>query len=77
MAKQLYQSDLWETRLNPAARAAGHKDEKTGPMGQTKPPPETDLERMSRVRGLATDPNYPTDEIIEALSDMLARHWYS
>ncbi len=78
MAKQLYQSELWETSgLNPVVGVSGDREQKTGPNGQAKLPRETDAERMARVRDLAADPNYPTDEIIEALSDMLARHWYS
>jgi hypothetical protein len=33
--------------------------------------------RLNRARMLAQDPNYPSDNVIETLAEMLARHWYS
>ncbi len=33
--------------------------------------------RMLRLRGVANDPNYPPDHIIEVLAELLGRHWYS
>jgi hypothetical protein len=75
MAKQL--NKLWASSKVIAA-GARQPEGKTGKTGPAKPSPEqVNAERMARGRSLAADPNYPTDEILATLSEMLARHWYS
>jgi hypothetical protein len=74
MAKQL--NKLWASKV--MAAGARQVEEKTGKAGPDKPSPEqVNAERMARGRSLAADPNYPTEEILATLSEMLARHWYS
>lgn len=74
MAKKLHQMNLWESSgLVATGAALGQTEKQKGKASRE----QLDAERMARGRGLAADPNYPPDEILEALSEMLARHWYS
>ncbi len=65
MANKLDQDDRW---ASPGEKLPSRAEEQTAQSSES---------RQERARRLALDPNYPSPEIITALAEMLARHWYS
>lgn len=72
MAKKLDENGLWEF-ADPRRLPPGEPVPDDSSLG----PEMIEMARMERIKKLAADPNYPNEEIITALAEMLARHWYS
>ncbi len=70
MAKKLDQDYVWASQEE---KLPSREEEQARQGDMTLLP----LSREERARMLAQDPNYPSEEIIKALAEMLARHWYS
>ena len=65
------------SRADLASGKAQDKAQPSQPNQQKLSREETQAPPRKRSKELAADPNYPTEEIIQALAEMLARHWYS